>query len=206
MTDTTRFYIGLLAALLGVVAYLPYFWGIYRGRTRPHAISWLIWSILSGIAFTAQLLSNAGPGAWALGVTTFSCFLIFLASLYRGEHAVSRFDWGCLILAMLTIIPWAVSGSPTVSIFLIVAIDFVGFLPTYRKSYWKPDEEALLTYALSTLKLLISLFALTEHTLATTFYPASIAATNTIFVLMTLWRRKVLARAITASAGFSDRK
>ena len=40
------------------------------------------------------------------------------------------------------------------------ALDFLGFLPTIRKSYAKPYEETLITYMLSGLKFLLAIIAL----------------------------------------------
>jgi hypothetical protein len=189
MSENTREIIGLVAVLLGILGYLPYLWGIFRGSNRPHAISWLVWSLVSGLGFAAQLSQNAGPGAWAIGIGSALGLLVFSLSIKYGERTITRFDWLCLILAILAILPWLLTGSPLFSVILVVVIDALGFLPTFRKSWVSPHQEHLALYVIAILKLLLSLLALREITIITALYPASLIATNTIFVSMVVWRR-----------------
>ena len=49
-----------ISSLLTLVAFAPYIWTIYRGQTRPHAFSWIIWGVTTFIVFLAQLKSEGG--------------------------------------------------------------------------------------------------------------------------------------------------
>src|SRR5688572_18215228 len=66
------------AILLTIIGYIPYIRGMMNGSNKPHIFTWVIWVIVSGIAFVAQLHDHGGPGAW---VTGFICFMCLMTSL-----------------------------------------------------------------------------------------------------------------------------
>src|SRR5947208_1365682 len=43
----------------------PYVVGMLRGRIRPHAFTWLVWTVTTMIAFAGPLVANGGIGAAA---------------------------------------------------------------------------------------------------------------------------------------------
>ena len=190
--------LGYLATIIAFIAIAPYFWDIYKGRTKPHAFSWLIWGILEAIGFAAQIFGNGGPGAWATAATSLICFTIAGIAFWKGEIKFILFDWLSLTGAGLAILLWLFTKSPFYSIFLITAADLVGFLPTYRKSYHLPFTETLSEYVLSSIKEIIALFALTTLSFITGFYIGAVAAANIIFVTMVLIRRRQLSKPKTA--------
>lgn len=187
-----RVLLGILATLIAVYSYIPYFKDIFKGKTKPHAFSWLIWSVLTGIAFFGQLTDNAGPGAWVTGFTAIICFAIFLVGLKVGKHNITTIDWISLLGAGISLLFWYSTNSPLISVILITIIDAFGFFPTFRKSFSKPNEETLTTYALSGLKFLIALAALENVSVVTALYPASLVLMNWAFVGMLIIRRRKL--------------
>ncbi len=182
--------LGATATVIAFCSYIPYFRNIFRGLTKPHAFSWLIWSILTGIGFAAQVYDDGGPGAWATGFTAGMCFVVFLVALKSGEKDITNSDWLCLSGAFIAIGLWAVTSNPLTSVILITLIDALGFIPTFRKSFHKPHQETALTYGLSALKFMFAIPALSNITLVTTLYPASLIVMNGLFVMMLLIRRK----------------
>ena len=184
--------LGILAILVGLISYVPYFRNIFSGKTKPHAFSWFVWSVLTGIAFAAQLVKRGGAGAWVTGFTALAGFVIFLLALYKGKKDFPLFDWLCLASAFIAAGLWWYTKDPTGSIILITVTDALAFLPTFRKGYYKPHEETATTFALSSIKFLIALFALETFTLVTALYPVSLVITNGLFVVLLCVRRKQL--------------
>ncbi len=91
---------------------------------------------------------------------------------------------------------YGLTKDAVLSIILAVAIDTLGFFPTFRKSYLRPFDEPALTYFFGFLSFLLSVGALQAYSLITLFYPLTLVAMNSIFVLFLLVRRKILgARA-----------
>lgn len=182
--------LGIAAIAVGFVSYIPYFRDIFFGRTRPHMFSWFVWAILEGTAFFAQLSKGGGAGAWVTGTTSVLCLSVFVVSLSRGEKNITRGDKISFGGAILGMILWYFSRNAATAVVLVSITDFLGFIPTFRKSYFKPHEETAKLYLMSILKLVLSLLALKSFNFTTAFYPASLILTNVLFVTMVVVRRR----------------
>jgi hypothetical protein len=192
-----------VAILLGLFSYVPYYRDIFRGKTKPHAFSWLVWASLTGIIFFAQLFDKGGAGAWVAGFTAVICFSIFILSLKKGEKNITRSDKLSLFGAGIAVFLWYLTSSPLISVILVIIIDAMGgFYPTIRKSYSKPYEETVLTYLLSGLKWVFAIIALENYTLITTLDPVFAAFTNLAFVALLLIRRKQHKKINISHQGF----
>ena len=185
--------LGVAAVIIGFIGYAPYFRDIFRGRTKPHAFSWLVWGVLTGIAFVGQVVSDGGAGAWVTGFTAVICLIIFLLALNKGKRDFTTTDWLSLSGAGFALLLWFLTNNPLVAIILVTIIDALGFIPTFTKSYARPSEETIFTYQMSSLKYVIGLFALESYSLVTVLYPLSLVITNLVFVAFTLSRKKRLS-------------
>ena len=182
--------IGITAVIIAIVGYVPYFRDLLAGKTKPHAFSWLIWGVLNAVAFAGAVHDKGGAGAWSVGLTAVALFTIFGIALKKGEKDIKPFDWACLIGSGLSLVLWAITSEPLTAIILITVIDALGFLPTVRKSWRKPHQETLSTFALNTLKYLLVVLALESYTWVTTLFPLSLVVMNGLFVLMLVMRRR----------------
>lgn len=133
--------LGIIAVIIGIIGYFAYFRDIFAGRTKPHAFSWLVWGILTGIGFFGQRADNAGPGAWVTGFTAVVCLIVFILAIFRGEKQIVLVDWLSLFGAFVAMGLWALTKGPLLSVILVTIIDALGFFPTFRKSYFKPSEK-----------------------------------------------------------------
>ncbi len=184
--------LGVISSLLAIICFIPYLTDIFKKKTEPHAYSWLVWTVLQTVGVMAQLKEGAGYGAWALGVGAFFCFAIFILSLKYGTKNITKFDGVCLIASLLTIGLYFAIDNPVFTIIAVALIDFVGFLPTFRKGFQEPFTETPSTFIMSALANLISILALQNYTVTTVLYIASLLLTNSSFAIMILTRRKVL--------------
>jgi hypothetical protein len=183
------------AASVGLfVAYIPYFWGMYRGRTKPHAFSWVIWSLVTSIAAAAQLSEGGGLGAWLMAALATIRWSIALIALKKGEHTATRGDWISFILAVVAIAIWVMTKTPLYAVILISIIQIIAFYPTVRKSWTKPEHEAALMYILSVCTQLLMICALAVKSLITLLYPIVAISVNLLFVAMLLYRRRVIPK------------
>lgn len=184
--------IGLIAFLISITGSALYFISIFKGDTKPHLFTWLVFSILTSIGFFAQLSDKAGPGAWAMGATALSCLATALLALKYGEKSRSRSDYIALFFSLSAIVPWLLTRDPLLSVILISLIDTVGLYPTLRKAWNAPYSENLFSYSLANLKFLVALLAIENFTLVTVLYPATIVIVNSILILECLWRRRIV--------------
>ncbi len=183
---------GILSAIVAVLCFIPYFRDIFKKRAKPHAYTWLLWSILQTIGVLAQLKEGAGYGVLALAIGAFFCFSIFLLSIKFGTKNITKFDTACLVAALLAIVFYVSLRDPLWSVILVTIIDLVAFLPTVRKAYSAPWTETMSTYALSGTSTLLSIIALQSYSVSTVLYLASLLVTNWSFVLILFLRRKTI--------------
>ena len=184
-------WIGLFSVLLALISYSIYFRDIFRGKTKPHALTWLIWAVLNGCIFVQQFTHDGGPGAWVTGVAAFANIIIFGLSFKYGERNITRLDWLCLAVAMIVMGLWLQRVSDELTVILACAIFIVGFIPTLRKSYGKPREETIVTFGLNSVKFFLALLALHSLTLITALYPVVLGIVNGYFVIFLIVRGKI---------------
>ncbi|MDD9899742.1 MAG: hypothetical protein OXT65_02040 [Alphaproteobacteria bacterium] len=182
--------LGGLAVVTGLCFYATYFYGIWRGQIRPHAYTWLVFSILNGIGFAALHLEGGGPGAWTLGVTSFASFVTFVIGLLMREKDITRSDTVALVFALLAIPVWVVTDNALWAVIIISCIDVAALYPTFRKSWHKPHEEGALSFTLSGVEYSFALAALQSYSVITVLYPATIVVVDGLLVLMLLYRRR----------------
>lgn len=120
------------------------------------------------------------------------CIGIAISAYWLGTKDIKRIDWVVLLTALLSIPLWIVTKSPLLSVILVVLIDAMGYVPTIRKSWRKPYEEAALMWAISIVVFTLSFFALENYTLTTYLYPVTFATINIFFVAYLLVRRRSL--------------
>jgi len=189
-----KLFFGIASSIIAVVCFIPYIIDILKRKTEPHMYSWLIWTILQTIGVMAQLKEGAGYGAWALAIGAVFCFSIFLLSFKYGTRNISKFDTFCLIASVCTIIIYLAIENPVWAIIAVAIVDFVGFLPTFRKGFEEPDTETVSTFVMSATANVLSLIALQNYNVTTVFYIASLFFTNSSFAIMILLRRRLLKK------------
>ncbi len=185
-----KIFLGLVSVIISVACYVPYFKDIVKGTTKPHVFSWLVWSLLTGIAFFAQLTNGAGAGAWVTGVSSLACLAVAIVALRYGEKNITPLDWWAFGGALVSLGLWGVTANALLAVILVTITDALAFVPTFRKSYYKPDEETITTFALSALKFIIVLWAFEVYDLVVWLYPVALVIMNSSFVAMVLVRRR----------------
>jgi hypothetical protein len=192
LTPFVKSVLGGGAVVLAFIGYIPYFLDIFKGKTKPHAFSWLVWGVLTAIAFVGQVVESGGPGAWATGFTALVCFVIFTLALKKGEKVITTGDKASLLGSFLALWLWWWTSDPLGAVILITIIDALGFYPTLRKSWLKPWEETQIMYLLAGLKFVVALFALESYTVVTWLYPASLVILNIGFSFLLFIRKRQL--------------
>ncbi len=176
--------LGATAAILALVSSFLYIKDIFRGNTKPHIYTWLIWSIVTTIAFLGQWVSGGGPGSWATGVAALVTIFTLLLSLYGGYGTkdITRFDTICLILAIVSILPWLLTKNVLWSVLLATLIDLIAFFPTMRKTWYAPRSESLGSMYVDAVKHSLSIVSMGNYSVITVIYPASVLLTKFIII------------------------
>jgi hypothetical protein len=185
--------LGLGSVLLASTGYIIYIRDILRRKTKPHAYSHLVWSVIAVIGFGIQVQGKGGAGSWLLGLTTFGTLSVFALSLFYGHKEILVADKLSLFFALAALVIWIGTNRPLLAAVLITLIEGVGgFFPTFRKSYRNPHQETALTFFIYALSVSLSLLALDNFSLTIALYPVSVFFMNIILVSFLLIRRSQL--------------
>ena len=185
---------GGLSVGLALFSLGPYFWSTLKGTNKPHIFTWIIWTLLTGIAFLIQYLEGAGSGAWSGGISTILCLAILIASIRHGEKRITRTDWVVFLAALAAIPIWLMTQNPVAAAIWVTAIDSAGYIPTLRKVWGKPYEEMASTHAIAAAKHLFVLLAVQNYVPATIIYSIGMVVMNSVLVTTILVRRYLSVR------------
>ena len=155
--------------------------------------SWLIWATLTAIAYFAQISDNAGAGSWITALTAAISFFIFFFAIFKGEKNITKGDWLTFIAALSAIPVWMITDNPLWSVIIITVIDALGFYPTVRKSWDKPEEENMFHYFMAGLKFVLAVMALDNFSIITALYPLSLVFMNFAFIALVFVRKRAKA-------------
>ena len=182
--------LGASAIVFGLVGQVLYLKDILQGSIKPHPFSWLGWASLDVVIFSAQITGGGGPGSWVTGVAVLANTTIAVLSLKRGERRINWADWACFFGAVLGITLWKLTADSLGAVIIISVVNFIAFIPTFRKAYLRPNEEALNVFAFDIIKFILSIAALGVLSPTTALFPASAMFSNVIFISMILIRRR----------------
>lgn len=181
--------LGYVSLFFATLSYLFYITDILRRKTKPHAFTWLVWSIVAFTAYVIMLTEGAGPGAWINGYAALMCGIIFLLALKYGERNIGFADWIFLTGAIIAYGIWLLTNQAIISVILLAVIDILCFLPTYRKSYNKPHEETVNMYWLTAIEYSVSVLAVERFVFVNVFYPLFVVVIYGLFAIMLYVRR-----------------
>lgn len=190
MVIDTHIILGTLATAVALVNYLPYLLGVIKRTLRPHAFSWIIFTIITATVSAAQFSAGAGAGAWATAATAVTTCLIAMIALHNGGYTITRFDTFSLIGALVAIPAWWLSDNPLLAVIILTIVELLGFLPTYRKAWKRPHDESAAAFAFTIVKYALALGAMQTYTLTTTLFPIALIILSSLLIIELWWCKR----------------
>lgn len=187
-------FVAAMLGLLSNIAFLPYLIDIFKRRTEPHVYTWLIWLITQGTATVGVYYGGGGWGAAGLTLGTVLVAVVFLLSFRYGTKNITKSDTLVLIAALAAVLVWWQLNQPVLAVLMVSAIDALGYIPTYRKSWSEPWSETASSWGIFAAGNFISLFGLAALNLLTVTYLATIMVANTILLTLILIRRRKISK------------
>ncbi len=184
--------LGALAIGIELISYLIYFIGIYQGKTKPHAFTWLVWGVLNTVGFAAVLTSGGEAVAWILGINAVTNFTIAGIGFWQRNIEYDTYDWLALAGAFAGIFLWWFTKNAVYAVILISLSDSVGLLPTFRKAYKKPYDENGTSFTIGIFYYILAIFALTSFSVTTVLYPTAIIVVDVSLIILIYLRRRKL--------------
>lgn len=163
-------------------------------ETKPHIYTKLIWFILTGIGFVIQFKWGGGPGTWVLLWTTITQAITLILCFKYGTKDITKLDTVLVILALLCIPLYLWVENKLIALVFIIFIDFLWYIPTWRKTYKDPYTEDLILWWFTNVKYILAVFALTEYNWHTMSYLVFLILANASLMFIIYFRRKSLEK------------
>lgn len=190
--------LGIAAAIINVLSFLPYIRAILKGKTKPERSSWWIWSELMVIALAAQLAAGATWSALLTAVFLIGNTVVAFLSLRYGYGHFTAKDWLSVLAALAGVWLWKITNDPLAALLVTVAVDFIGNWLTILKSWHAPYTENLLTWALMGSAAVLSVLSVGELDVAKLLFPAYIIIANWSTFFVIIYRRRWRSQRIRA--------
>jgi len=194
--------LALIGSLLAAGGTLPYILETIRGKTKPRIVTWLTWSMLTGVAAAAAFADGeALSGIFALlgAIATGS---IVAVGLRYGDRSFKPLDIVCMGGVVAGLVLWQVFNSPAIAVWAAIGIDFIGLVPTLKHAWDSPHEETASTFVLvaSGGGLATGAIAAGGAVSVTALgYPLYVAMSMSSCALVVVLRGKRLQKAVEAS-------
>lgn len=177
-------------SILTLVAAMPYLVDTLKGKTKPRVVSWLTWSVLTGIATLASFSDHQyGSALLTLSAMVETLAIVLLGLIKTGDRSFEKLDIYCLVGAVVGLVLWWLSSSPAIAVVATVTIDFIGFLPTIKHVWERPYEETWLTFLLAGGGGAFAALAAYNFSVTALAFPLYDVVTDAIVTTMILTRR-----------------
>jgi hypothetical protein len=183
-----------IAIVITFVAFIPYVRSIHQGVTKPHVFTWVIWGFATFVVFWAQLVAEAGAGAWPTGISALvTIYVALLAYIKRADISINLTDWAFFVGAMTALPLWFLTSDPLWAVVILTTVDILGYGPTIRKVYGNPYSERVSFFLLMSVRNLVSIAAIERYSLTTLLFPAATAAAVGLLMAIVVRRRLVVS-------------
>lgn len=180
--------LGIVAGTLSFISFIPYIISIFKGETKPQRATYIIWTLVTILTFSSYL----SVGATFTIYVVFSCMimqlLIFILSFKYGMGGLGRLDIACLLLALVAAVTWAITKNPELALYAGVFLEFIGFIPVFKKSYFMPKTENLLSWSIAAFAAFLNALAITNFKFSIAFYPILILISDAAVVFLLIIR------------------
>lgn len=174
-------YIGAVGAALAALGGLYYLYDIVWGETRPHPVTWIVWSCIGLLGFGVSAESGAGPGSYVAGVYAIEALVTAALSIAPryGKLGLRRSDLPLGAIAIVGVAVWrfgALAGPIAATI--AVACDAVAVWPTLREAWHQPRSESIITWSADVAATCLSVLALESSKFSALAYPIYLLLAN----------------------------
>lgn len=179
-------WLGASASMLLLALTVPYITSIIRSTTRPSAVSWFGWALLSSIATVAQASKGIG---WSLAVPLISAITtstIAFVTLHIGRIVWTRADRFSIALGVVAIVLWAITKEPMAAIGLVIIADLAVTTPTIVKTYQTPESEPAFLWILYVIGVVMEIVATQHLTIYGLLFPVYSALASSVIAVLAL--------------------
>ncbi|HKU18885.1 MAG TPA: hypothetical protein VJP80_06465 [Candidatus Saccharimonadales bacterium] len=146
--------------ILSLISPIFYSKSIFARKAKPHKVTRLIVWLASIAGVLAVLHSNNTAGKiFAAIFLARATYLLVLAAIY-GVGGASRLDKTCLVIGVVALIVYVVTGNGLLAISFGVLSDLIGYIPTFVKTWREPTSESPTFFAIEGLASFLGMLAI----------------------------------------------
>ena len=153
--------LGIIATILSIIGGLPYIYNAYRKKTKPHRVAWLIFLILSILAWLTQY--DLGARESLIFYTWFVINNVILLGLSLRKNAgygdVTLVNIASFVLAMLAIVIWKATDSALLALICVLVADGIGALLILIKAFKHPNTETMSMWLVGSVATFLNILA-----------------------------------------------
>ena len=185
--------LGYIAGILALVGYIPYILSTIAGQTQPNKATWFIWTLVGGLIAFSYLAEGDPNTIWLPLGYFLGPLIVAILSLRYGYAVWTKLDIACVVIAVISIIPWVLSKDATFTLIINVLIDMAGAIPTLVKTYREPETEDFTAWLIFFIANTIQLIAVTVWNIAAIYpiYLFILAALIVSFIVKGKMRNKM---------------
>ena len=178
-------FIGIIAGILSFSAYFIYISTTIFGKTKPNRATWWILTLIGAMIASSYYVAGARATIWVALSYVLGPLIIAILSIKYGEgERLERLDKWCLSVAIISLPIWYISKSAILVLCINIFLDFVGLLPTVKKSYLRPGGEDRIAWTIESFASLFNVFAIERWIFTIAFYPIYLFTINSIITLL----------------------
>ncbi len=177
---------GMLAGWVSFFAFVLYYISIIRGETTPNRATWFILTIVGALIASSYYSIGAKETLWVAISYVIGPLITFILSIKYGEGGWTIFDKVCLFLSSISVILWIISGSALSALLINIFIDFLGILPTIKKSYLRFNSEGLTPWVVTFFASVLNIIAIREWNFSIYIYPIYMMIFNSLIMMLLL--------------------
>jgi len=140
------YYLGITAGVFLITGYIPYIYEVLKGTDVPNRASWFIWSLSTATILFGVNATGTHEAIWVPIADAIGCFIIFILSIKLGVGGWSKTDKVSLLLCLLSLVVWWLTGNILVALIANLLIYVSGYIPTIKKSIKNPEQESFIAW------------------------------------------------------------
>lgn len=148
--------------VLSLISPIFYTKSMLAHKAKPHRVTRLIvW--LAAIAGLVGVLGSTNlPGIFFAGIFLARASYLLVMSFIYGVGGASQLDKSCLAIGLLAIVLFMITRNGLLAISLGILADVIGYIPTFVKTWHKPESEDPTFFIVEGLASLLAVVAIWE--------------------------------------------
>jgi hypothetical protein len=146
--------------ILSLISPIFYTKSMLAGKAKPHKVTrFIVW--LASIAGVLGVIHHSNlPGRIYAYIFLARATYLLIMSLKFGFGGFTKLDKYCLVLGVVAVISYVLTGNGLLSISLGILADVIGYIPTFIKVYLHPKSEDPTFFSIEAVAALFGIFAI----------------------------------------------